>query len=166
MKVNELKLTEQEKNDLRNRFDDKCIPITETGCWIWTGHTGIPPNDYGRIKVKGKNRIASRIAYMIFKKEIPHGMSVCHLCDTPSCVNPDHLFLGTHADNMRDSVVKGRNPKAGSKNGQAKLSEQDVIKIRHIYNTQRISQRDLAKKFNVSGPTVNLIVNNRIWQSI
>lgn len=77
-----------------------------TGCWIWTGST--KPNGYGNINVAGKTLMTHRAAWLAFKGEIPNGMQVCHHCDTPACVNPDHLFLGSQKDNMDDMDAKGR----------------------------------------------------------
>lgn len=79
-------------------------------CWEWQG-TRLP-SGYGRIGIAGKGQgvtdLTHRVAYRIANGEIPPGMEVCHTCDNPPCCNPDHLFLGTHADNMRDMSAKGR----------------------------------------------------------
>ena len=80
------------------------------GCWLWTGAISI--YGYARFLHGGKNRFAHRVAYTLFVGPIPDGMSVCHKCDTPRCINPDHLFLGTLADNMMDCVSKGRHYQA------------------------------------------------------
>jgi hypothetical protein len=75
------------------------------GCWIWKGKT---LHGYGRTQFNGRSEAAHRVAYFLFKGD-PSGMNVCHSCDRPPCVNPDHLWLGTQADNMADMVKKGRN---------------------------------------------------------
>ena len=82
---------------------DDCMP---DGCHIWTGSRNNAA--YGTTRNNGKNVIASRASYVIYKGEIPHGMVVCHSCDNPPCVNPAHLFLGSQSDNMKDAVAKGR----------------------------------------------------------
>lgn len=85
------------------------MPEPNSGCWLWIGG-GTGECGYGLLN----NRIfkqAHRASYAIFKGEIPEGMCVCHKCDTPACINPDHLFIGTHLDNMRDMFRKGRRPK-------------------------------------------------------
>jgi hypothetical protein len=92
---------------------DKFIPEPNTGCWLWIGTTH-PIGGYGRIKKRiDKNKWvqyeAHRVSYELFKGIIPKYLMVCHKCDTPSCVNPNHLFLGTAKDNMQDMVSKGRN---------------------------------------------------------
>ena len=80
------------------------------GCWLWTGHLTDRKygRQYGRISFEGKNISAHRLSYMIFKGVRPRMMFVCHKCDTPACVNPDHLFLGTNMDNVRDMISKNR----------------------------------------------------------
>lgn len=95
------------------RFCDNIFPESNTGCWLWDG-----PCDYCGVKgyevlkpfitAFGRRWIASRFSWFLFHGDIPDGMKVCHKCDTPMCVNPDHLFLGTQKDNMRDCSIKGR----------------------------------------------------------
>lgn len=93
---------------VQERFESKVMPVPESGCWLWMGkrtHEG-----YGVFWVGGKGRAAHRYSVELATgSPIPAGLFACHKCDTPSCVNPDHLFLGTTGDNMRDSSQKGRN---------------------------------------------------------
>ncbi len=91
---------------LLQRFEAKVIPVTESGCWLWMGasnHRG-----YGLISVDKKTFLSHRISWGLHRFPIPDGLHVCHHCDVPACVNPDHLFLGTNMDNMMDKVRKGR----------------------------------------------------------
>ena len=79
---------------------------SENGCLIWTG--AAKPSGYGNINIEGRTESTHRASWMAFKGSIPPGMIVCHHCDTPACVNPDHLFLGSHKDNAADMDAKGR----------------------------------------------------------
>lgn len=103
----------------------KCIPEPNSGCWLWTA--GIAPGDldYGAVWLYGRNLRASRAAWMAFYGPIPDGLWVLHKCDTPTCVNPRHLWLGTHDDNMADCVRKGRSYKGREEcvNGHAMSAE-------------------------------------------
>ena len=94
---------------LEERFLKKISPEPNTGCWLWTGSSDT--RGYGHIST-GKRTdaplMAHRVSYALHCGPIPKGMNVCHTCDTPACVNPDHLWIGSHADNARDMVVKGR----------------------------------------------------------
>ena len=87
------------------RFHEKYIKDPDTSCWIWTGCTS---NGYGRIYYKGRLDLAPRVSWKLHNGPIPEGKLVCHHCDTPPCVNPDHLFIGTQKDNMTDAREKGR----------------------------------------------------------
>ena len=85
-------------------------------CWLWTGARFRAYNgDYGAFSLAGRPQRAHRVAYLLFKGEIPKRLHVLHECDNPSCVNPKHLFLGTHQDNMTDCINKGRMPQVNRK---------------------------------------------------
>lgn len=104
----------------RERIKSKIV-VNERGCWLWQG--AITPNGYGSTTHKDKRISAHRLSYIAFNGDIPEGMFVCHKCDVMGCVNPDHLFLGTHSDNMQDMINKGRHPEPwnkGLKRGHSK----------------------------------------------
>jgi hypothetical protein len=149
---------------VKERFELKFY-ITP-GCWIWTAYKN--PLGYGRFNNKGKMTLAHRYSYETYVGPIPeadgyHGMTVCHKCDNPACVNPDHLFLGTHQENMRDMAKKQRSAETrGEANGMAKLTEQDIVNIR---NDQR-SQRTIGKDYGIDQKTVWDIKHNRIWRHV
>ncbi|XQA74634.1 HNH endonuclease signature motif containing protein [Xanthomonas sacchari] len=96
----------------QKRIEDRSIPVPECGCWLWTGQIG--KNGYGRDPIGARQNYmeAHRSSYVAFKGRIAKGLLVRHKCDTPSCVNPDHLLTGTHRDNMLDMWQRNRHPKS------------------------------------------------------
>jgi len=133
------------------RFIEK-VSINKDGCWIWQAFKE-PKFGYGRFKLNGKNEAAHRASWVIHNGPIPSGLLVCHKCDIPSCVNPDHLFLGTHKDNSRDRDIKGRGgPKFGflESNIGFKVTDDMIEKI----NKDQRSKTVIAREYGVSRSTV------------
>lgn len=134
----------------------------ETHCLEYQGGRS---NGYGWHHQQYAHRIAYEHAY----GEIPKGMYVCHKCDNRSCVNPRHLFLGTHADNMKDAAIKGRiRPPLhiGESHHKAKLSENDVRQIRKDYATGNFTQKAIAEKYGVTKAMIGYIVRHKSWRHI
>jgi hypothetical protein len=133
-------------------FADFVSPEPNSGCWLWCG--AATSNGYGSFGRHGK---AHRVAYESTHGPIPAGLCVCHTCDVRACVNPSHLFLGTHADNNRDMARKGRlvNP-CGEDHGRSRLNAVQVAAIR----SSNLTGTDLAKKFGVSHQQIYRI---RAW---
>lgn len=123
-------------------------------CWHWLGNR--MPNGYGRFR----HVFAHRFAYERLVGPIPNGLFVLHYCDNPSCVRPDHLFVGTQQDNRNDCKQKGRTA-AREKNGQAKLTSLSASIIRHLEG--RVPQRDLAELFGVSQRCVDFVQKGITW---
>ena len=122
------------------------------GCWIYHGSYGGSCGKYGRHWAQGKRHGAHRYAYILAYGEIPGDREVCHTCDNPKCVRPDHLWLGTHRENMRDMVRKGRKPRVPNV-GATKLSDDQVRDIRNRYNRtgyHTSNLRVLANEFGIS----------------
>lgn len=144
---------------LLERFNQKYSPEPNSGCWLWTGSVEI--HGYGRIANNKKIYLAHRISYSLFKGFIGDKF-VLHHCDNPPCVNPDHLFLGTQLDNIKDRNSKnrqGRGEKISSK-----LTEKDILKIRALKG--KLTQVQIAKKFSLSVGHVHLILKKRSWRHI
>lgn len=125
---------------------------------------------------------AHRVAWILTHGAIPPGMDVLHHCDNPPCVNPAHLFTGTHTDNMRDMFAKGRRHTVtpsgerhwsrrlpermprGERHGMARLTAEQAAAIRVAYARGDVTQRELAARYGVSRPTVSAIVTGRHWK--
>lgn len=142
-----------------DRFEEKYIPEPNSGCWLWTA--SLVANGYGHWWYLGRNERAHRASYLIHKGPIPQGMYVLHKCDTRCCVNPEHLFLGTHQDNMDDMAVKGRTAK-GCRQGFAKLTDQAVRDIRDsdLYGWQ------LADIYGVAKSVIDKARRGETWKHV
>ena len=113
----------------------------------------------------GKSIKASRFSWELHNGNIPNKLEVCHHCDNPKCVKPEHLFLGTHFENMKDMQDKGRKVVfSGEKNGRCKLTEKQVLEIRNI--GKKLSYNQLARKYNVNAKTISDIINRKLWKNI
>lgn len=99
-------LTPSQHADALRRFEEKYIPEPNSGCWLWTASTD--RTNYGRLSISGRFHGAHRVAWMLLRGSIPKGLHILHKCDMPCCVNPDHLYPGTHSQNMVDAVRRGR----------------------------------------------------------
>lgn len=137
--------------------------INENECHICVSHD-LDKDNYPRLQRNGKHLRMSRYVYTKTTGEkIPDGMLVMHNCDEPQCVNPDHLSLGTHMDNMRDRQEKGRTVK-GSDHPSSKLTEQRAYFVR--FESCELSTKELAEMFRVSADTIRDIKNNKSWKHI
>ena len=146
---------------------EKVKKTGKNGCWSWTGN--VNPKGYGTIKrgYNENNIVAHRASWEVHRGPIPDGMLVLHKCDNPPCTNPDHLFLGTHQDNMDDMVTKERQSKlTGENHGRAKLTEKEVLEIRDLYGFHHYERNELALKFNISYATIGDIIHFRSWKNI
>lgn len=148
---------------LQEKLADKYQPIPWSGCWIWTGAT----YGNGRYGTLGKYGGAHRAAWTVANGPIPLGMNVLHKCDVGLCVNPDHLFLGTQADNVTDMIQKGRknvgnsgrhgNHARGERNGSVKASDGTVASIRISYLSIK-NKAELARRYGLSESQIRRIV--------
>lgn len=155
--VNDYGSRKVSEGDAIERFHQK-YEIKKSGCWMWTG--GTRPNGKGVLYPRHwtddfKSIGAHRFSFELMHGAIPQGMYVCHKCDMPLCVNPDHLFVGTHHDNMRDMVQKKRSftARGENKKGLAKLTNKQADQIRKM----DISHKKLAAMFGVSETTISRV---------
>lgn len=149
----------------------RCRIVPKTECWEWTNC--VQANGYGRIRHDGRTQYVHRVAYQLAKGEIAPGKDVCHSCDNRRCCNPDHLFLGSRLDNMRDCASKGRvsrgllhslriTPGIRSKSS-TKLSMDKARQIRARVSAGEKPQ-DVSKAYGVDVSSVRLILANKTWR--
>ncbi len=133
----------------------------ETGCWEWT--FGRLTDGYGRFMIRGTGRedYAHRVAWEMVNGPIPKGFLVCHECDVRNCVNPDHLFLGTTKDNVRDSIAKGRFTR-GERQWNSRLTE---TAVRSIRSSSR-PPVELAEEYDVTESTIYNVLSRRTWKHV
>lgn len=156
---------------LESRFWEKVNVGGEGECWGWQAHTN--NKGYGQFRLGGKVKLSHRVAWEMENGDIPDGICICHRCDNPPCCNPNHLFPGTHSDNMEDMYMKGRkNPTGtpipanrGSGNGMAKLTKEQVLKIRAMAKN-RIHKKEIADRFGISASYVYDILKRRRWSHV
>jgi len=143
----------------KERIENKVERIPEGGCWVWMGTTTV--RGYGQLIKDTKKLSAHRASYEAFVGPIPKGMNVCHTCDNVSCVNPNHLFLGTQKQNLQDMARKGRSTR-GEKSPSAKLTEEQVNQIRMMDETCSF----ISKIFNVSVSAISAIKRKERWSYV
>lgn len=136
------------------------------GCWLWTASR--KPNGYGHFVRQRKDRMAHRYSWELHNGPIPSGKHVLHRCDVPWCVNPAHLWLGTHIENMLDMKAKGRKA-VGEKVKQSILKEADVRAIRREFvakSKMRTNSKELAKKYGVKVGSICAIIRGATWAHV
>lgn len=150
--------------DVMDRLLEKVVMEPNSGCWLWIGSAC--PRGYGSIGLNGVTTAVHRLSYERHVGPIRDGLSVLHKCDTPQCIRPDHLFLGTPKDNTQDMLRKGRVKRTGKRFGsnhcQAKLSESQVAEILKTPGLHK----DVASRFGVTDSTVSLIKRRKIWRHV
>lgn len=155
------------------RFMKFVYPEPNSGCWLWDG--SIRAGGYGTFSIDGILFGAHRASYMLFVGDLPrreghHGICVCHRCDNRACVNPDHLFLGTQSDNMKDAIAKGRRTAGppvfrGESSAAAKLTESDVAYIRNA-RSNGVKLTALAEMFGVSISLISMVHSRKVWAHV
>lgn len=165
--------------------DGPTMPHMESPCWVWTACQH--KDGYGSVSLGGRMLLAHRVAWTFVNGAIPHngsahGICVLHRCDNRACVNPEHLFLGTQNDNIRDMEVKGRKITAhGDRNGartmperlargaavgNAKLTDAKVIDIRALWAVGGITKSEIGARFGVDRTAIRKIVTRKTWKHV
>lgn len=147
-------------NKLPQRISSKII-VTDD-CWIWKASRF--PNGYGQCKCDGKNWKAHRLVYTLLVGQIPENLLLLHRCDNRRCVNPAHLWAGTHQENMDDSAAKGR--KGGEANPNSKLSAQEVREIRDLCASRLFQRIEIARFYGITGTMVGYIRDGANWKGV
>lgn len=138
----------------------QCVENPQTGCW----ETEV----YRKVAVIHRKRYRLyQLYYILFKGGLTPGLQVCHSCDNPFCVNPDHLWEGSHQDNHEDKVKKGRHRNGaspGELNGSAKLSRAQVEEIRFRYIPRKVTMDQLAREYGVAKSQISFIIKGKAWR--
>lgn len=155
------------KKSVLERISQKINVDPDTGCFIWTGavaggNKGVENSKYGYIRINGKSLRVHRFYYELINGPIPDGMVICHRCDNRLCINPEHLFPGTQADNLQDMVEKGRDSHPRGEDNNSKLTESEVFSIREQAE-KGASLHELSAKYGVHVVTVRNIVKRKKW---
>lgn len=145
---------------LLNKMDKTPGHGPTRNCFLWMGGTGA--QGYGHIWVEGKTRDVHQVTYETFVGPIPEGLVVRHTCDVRTCINPDHLVVGTQGDNVQDAVSRHRHP-AGERHGRAKLTVNRVAEMRKLYETEEFTQAQLSALYKVSKTQVSRILRGEAW---
>lgn len=147
------------------RFESGYV-VDANGCWIWKKAKN--ERGYGRFSASdGRTVLAHRHSWELTHGPIPDGLFACHKCDVPSCVNPDHLFLGTAADNAADKVAKGRQSRAFVNAGERHpMHRLTVAQVREINSEPTTPRIELAKRYGVTVSTIKAIRYGRIWRNV
>lgn len=147
--------------DMKQKLFSKIKQVND--CWEWQG--SLHRQGYGNFPYKNSGQLAHRVSWILFNGEIPSGMNICHKCDNPPCVNPDHLFVGSYQDNINDMFRKGRKNHQGENHPKVKLSSSQVLEIRELLN-KKITQEEICKKYGITNGHVGSIKHKRTWKLI
>lgn len=155
------------------RFEDRHVPEPNSGCWLWTASSD--ESGYGRLNGEASGqrfRSAHRASWLLHKGAVPSGLFVLHKCDTPACVNPEHLFLGTTQDNVSDKMAKGRHPRCapyaparGERCHGSKLTAPKVANIKMLF-ALGASGVAISEWFGVNKASASAIRRGTAWRHV
>lgn len=150
------------------RFYEKVEFDTNGGCWLWAARCD-DKMGYGQFRLYGRHWAAHRASWALHRGPIPEGGLVLHKCDVPSCVNPDHLFVGTQAENIADMIRKGRHARVGARgeqSGHARLNTEAVRAMRVAYMRRSKTKAEMARELGLGETTVRAAVNGTTWRHV
>jgi hypothetical protein len=149
--------------EIRKKLKSK-IEIDENGCWNFLGK--LKKDGYGRMHYNGKYYPVHRLSYLIFVEYVEDSKLICHKCDNRKCLNPSHLYAGTHADNTRDMYERGRqNLKIGESHHNAKFKEHEILTFRRLHKNG-VSISEISKKYSVPYKTIHKIISRKTWMHV
>ena len=167
--IRDIPLSGRKKKSIKDRILEK-IKKNENGCWLWmgakSGGNASGKYRYGYIRLGNKSKRVHRVLYEITRKEKIGVRHVLHKCDTPSCVNPDHLFLGSAYDNVRDMIYKNRDYHPCGEKNNSKLTETQVNLIRLKFLGGNVTYAELSRIYMVSPVTIRNIVLRKKWKHL
>jgi hypothetical protein len=152
--------------DILERFWSKVKIDSSDKCWEWNGGKKGGDLARGAFYYQGKSIHAHRFSWMLLNGEIPFGIQVQHTCDNGSCVNPNHLYLGTQSENLKDAFRRKRRDQHGENHTHNILNNRQVLEIRGRYESGDISQRALGEEYGVARTTIEHIVIGKNWRHI
>ncbi|MCO5195548.1 MAG: HNH endonuclease [Anaerolineae bacterium] len=160
-------LTPTYRKQLEQRVWSKIERAAPNRCWLWGASTD--RSGYGKISVHGRMIIATRVVYELATgQSLTRDQVICHRCDNPACCNPAHLFVGSQSDNMDDMHRKQRHSQnqKGERNGNARLSAEQVREIRRRYIPHKVGVKKLGKEYGVHYDTIHKIVTRKSWRHL
>jgi HNH endonuclease len=148
---------------LIKKIKSNYIYESNSGCFLW--NLVLDKDGYGRLSWNERTERAHRFSYEAFVGEIPEGLQVCHRCDTPSCVRPDHLFIGTQLENHADRDKKGRQSK-GEERWTSKVKELDVIEVLTLFHVCGLRRWEISELFGLSRSLIQRIISGKTWKHL
>lgn len=157
-------IEDSKKQAVKDIIESRHIPVTETGCWLWTWSAA--KSGYGDFRFDGKHYMAHQASYMAYNGQIDDDLHVMHKCDVRLCCNPNHLMLGTNYDNILDSVNKGRRKRNNAHRPKdlfyRKFSQELIDKAVNFFINNKLSYKKVGEMFDIPASTLNMYVKRYV----